>query len=67
MVLHACRIIMKDKTIVVSQSAESSLYFLEGDTRHKVSQIEIEAKDENKIHSYSCCSVEESIENLMNL
>lgn len=65
--LHTCRIVLKNKKIITSQSVEQSLGYLEGKAENGISMIQIDATDGHRIHSYQCHSLEESIENLMNL
>lgn len=67
MVLHTCRIVLSNQQVLTSQSVEQSLSFLEDKAENGISMIEIDATDGNKIHSYMSHSLEESIENLMNL
>ncbi|WP_060980895.1 hypothetical protein [Vibrio splendidus] len=67
MVLHTCRIVLSNQQVLTSQSVEQSLSFLEGKADNGISMIEIDATDGNQIHSYMSHSLEESIENLMNL
>ncbi|WKY59972.1 hypothetical protein Q5H80_20685 [Vibrio sp. SNU_ST1] len=67
MVLHTCRIVLSNQQVLTSQSVEQSLSFLEDEADKGISKIEIDATDGNKIHSYMSHSLEESIENLMNL
>ncbi|MCF7505971.1 MULTISPECIES: hypothetical protein [Vibrio] len=67
MVLHTCRIVLSNQQVLTSQSVEQSLSFLEDEASNGISKIEIDATDGNQIHSYMSRSLEESIENLMNL
>jgi hypothetical protein len=67
MVLHTCRIVLSNQQVLTSQSVEQSLSFLEEEASKGISKIEIDATDGNQIHSYLSHSLEESIENLMNL
>ena len=67
MVLHTCRIVLSNQQVLTSQSVEQSLSFLEDKGDNGISMIEIDATDGNQIHSYMSHSLEESIENLMNL
>ncbi|WP_435250239.1 hypothetical protein ACMAZD_19455 [Vibrio sp. nBUS_14] len=67
MVLHTCRIVLSNQQVLTSQSVEQSLSFLEGKASKGVSKIEIDATDGHQIHTYLSHSLEESIENLMNL
>jgi hypothetical protein len=67
MVLHTCRIVLSNQQVLTSQSVEQSLSFLEDEADKGISKIEIDATDGNQIHSYMSHSLEESIENLMNL
>ena len=67
MVLHTCRIVLSNQQVLTSQSVEQSLSFLEDEASKGISKIEIDATDGNQIHSYMSHSLEESIENLMNL
>ncbi|ERM58505.1 MULTISPECIES: hypothetical protein [Vibrio] len=65
--LHTCRIVLSNQQILTSQSVEQSLSYLEDQADIGISMIEIDATDGNQIHSYMSRSLEESIENLMNL
>ncbi|MEZ9043991.1 hypothetical protein AB6D99_02485 [Vibrio cyclitrophicus] len=65
--LHTCRIVLSNQQILTSQSVEQSLSYLEDQADIGISMIEIDATDGNQIHSYMSSSLEESIENLMNL
>ncbi|WP_299689183.1 hypothetical protein [uncultured Vibrio sp.] len=65
--LHTCRIILSNQQVLISESVEQSLSFLEDKTDNGISKIEIDATDGETIHSYMSYSLEESIENLMNL
>ena len=67
MVLHTCRIVLSNQQVLTSQSVEQSLGFLEDQAEQGISKIEIDATDGQIIHSYMSHSLEESIENLMNL
>ena len=67
MVLHTCRIVLSNQQVLTSQSVEQSLGFLEDQAEQEISKIEIDATDGQTIHSYMSHSLEESIENLMNL
>ena len=67
MVLHTCRIVLSNQQVLTSQSVEQSLGFLEEKADHGITKIEIDATDGHTIHSYMSHSLEESIENLMNL
>ncbi len=67
MVLHTCRIVLSNQQVLTSRSVEQSLSFLEDKADNGISMIEIDATDGNQIHSYMSHSLEESIENLMNL
>ena len=67
MVLHTCRIVLSNQQVLTSQSVEQSLSFLEDKADNGISKIEIDATDGHTIHSYMSHSLEESIENLMNL
>ncbi|MBW3695141.1 hypothetical protein EK599_05520 [Vibrio sp. T187] len=65
--LHTCRIVLKNHQVLTCQSVEQSLGYLESQNEGGISMIQIDATDGRKIHSYQCSSLEESIENLMNL
>ena len=65
--LHTCRIVLKNNQVLTCQSVEQSLGFLEDTSESGISMIEIDATDGHQIHSYLSHSLEESIENLMNL
>ncbi len=67
MVLHPCRIVLSNQQVRTSESVEQSLGFLEEQAEQGISKIEIDATDGQTIHSYMSHSLEESIENLMNL
>ena len=65
--LHTCRIVLKNHQVLTCQSVEQSLGYLESQAEGGISMIHIYATDGRNIHSYQCSSLEESIENLMNL
>lgn len=65
--LHTCRIVLKNHQVLTCQSVEQSLGFIESHNENGISMVHIDAIGGGKIHSYQCSSLEESIENLMNL
>ncbi|MDN3702649.1 hypothetical protein ACFFUO_02970 [Vibrio artabrorum] len=65
--LHTCRIVLSNQQVLICQSVEQSLNLLEEQADKGIAKIEIDATDGHQIHSYLSHSLEESIENLMNL
>lgn len=65
--LHTCRIVLKNHQVLTCMSVEQSLNHLESLGDNGISQIQIDASDGHKIYSYMSHSLEESLENLMNL
>ncbi|WP_162048624.1 hypothetical protein [Vibrio taketomensis] len=65
--LHSCTIKLNDGSVLVCKTVEQSLGMIENQGIRNINCIDIDAKDGNAIYSYPSLSIDESIENLMNL
>ena len=65
--LHTCTIKLNDGSILVCKTVEQSLGMIENQGTKNINSIDIDAKDGSAIYSYPCLTIDESIENLMNL
>ncbi len=65
--LHKCTIIMNNKEIITSDSVEQSLGIIEHQAANRIATVQIDAFDGQELKTFMCHSIEESLENLMNL
>ncbi len=65
--LHTCIIVLRNKKVITSNSVEDSLGIIENQGAKSIANIQINASDGSAIHTFHCKTVEDSLENLMNL